>query len=77
MQRTTAVRTSLADDILAAYERALVEQDIEVAGVLLGALEVLSESQPLVHRRKLERAYLMIAQRDGCGSTSSPSSRCR
>ncbi len=76
MQRTTGVRPSLADDILAAYERALLEQDIEVAGVLLGALEVLSEWQPL-HRRKLERAYLMIAQRDGCGSTSSPSSRCR
>ncbi len=76
MQRTTGVRTSLADDILAAYERALLEQDIEVAGVLLGALEVLSESQPL-HRRKLERAYLMIAERDGSDSTSSPSSRCR
>lgn len=76
MQGTTAVRTSLADDILAAYERALLEQDIEVAGVLLGALEVLSESQPL-HRRKLERAYLIIAERDGRVSTSSPSSTCR
>ena len=76
MQRTTGVRTSLADDILAAYERALLEQDIEVAGVLLGALEVLGESQPL-HRRKLERAYLMIAERDRCASTFSPSSRCR
>lgn len=60
MRRIALGRTTLGDDILVAYKRAMREQKWAVAELLLCALEGLADTDSS-HQLTLDQAYLLIA----------------
>jgi len=56
---TSAVRSTLHDDVQMAFERACTEQDFEVAEHLLRALEVIACRE--TNEQSPDQAYYMLA----------------